>query len=232
MANENLDNIDMLRLKLDERRIVQDKELKLKELEFQKTQSLKPQWAAPVFVALLGGGLGLIGNYSNNQQALQVEKEKQKGTIVIEAIKTGDPTAAAKNLVFLSNAELIMLSPEQKAKLVGIAGKDPIPVLPQAGTTGFAMDIEAAAFNAIIEGKLEEAKVLFGKAYTAYPTLHNVDEIFSKVLSKDRVNSYIQADGTKKAEIQRQVAQEILKTYSWGLPDATKEKLKSIAKNK
>jgi hypothetical protein len=232
MGNENEENLDRLRLDLDQRRIDQDKELKLKELELQKTQSLKPQWATPVFVALLGGGLGLAGNYSNNLQALQVEQEKQKGTIVIEAIKTGDPTAAAKNLVFLSNAELIKLSPEQKARLEEIAGKDPIPVLPQAGTTSFAMDIEAAAFNAIIEGKLEEAKVLFGKAYAAYPTLHNVDEIFRKVLTQDRVNNYLYADGAKKVEIQRQVADEILKTYSWGLPDSTREKLESIAQAK
>ena len=230
MANENEESIDRLRLALDQRRIDQDKELKLKELELQKNQSLKPQWATPVFVALLGGGIGLLGNFHNNRQALQVEQEKQKGTIVIEAIKTGDPTAAAKNLVFLSNAELIMLSKEQKTKLEEIAGKNPIPALPQAGTTGVAMDIEAAAFNAIIEGKLEEAKVLFGKAYTAHPTLHHVDEIFRKVLTQDRINNYnAYADGAKKAEIQRQVADEILKTYSWGLPDATKEKLKIIA---
>ena len=140
MGSENEQNLDRLRLDLDQRRIDQDKELKLKELELQKTQSLKPQWATPVFVALLGGGLGLVGNYSNNLQALQVEREKQKGTIIIEAIKTGDPTAAAKNLVFLSNAELIKLSPEQKARLEDIAGKDPTPVLPQTGNTGFAMD--------------------------------------------------------------------------------------------
>lgn len=229
MANENEENIDRLRLDLDQRRIDQDRELKLKEIELQ-TQSLKPQWATPVFVALLGGGVGLLGNFYNNRQALQIEQEKQKGTIVIEAIKTGDPTAAAKNLVFLSNAELIMLSKEQKAKLEEIAGKNPIPALPQAGTTGVAMDIEAAAFNAIIEGKLEEAKVLFGKAYAAHPTLHNVDEIFRKVLTQDRIDNYnTYADGAKKAEIQRQVADEILKTYSWGLPEATKEKLKSIA---
>lgn len=230
MANENEESIDRLRLDLDQRRIDQDKELKLKELELQKNQSLKPQWATPVFVALLGGGIGLLGNFYNNRQALQVEQEKQKGTIVIEAIKTGDSTAAAKNLVFLSNAELIMLSKEQKAKLEEIAGKNPIPALPQTGTTGVAMDIEAAAFNAIIDGKLEEAKVLFGKAYTAYPTLHNVDEIFRKVLTQDRIDNYnAYADGAKKAEIQRQVADEILKTYSWGLPDATKKKLKIIA---
>lgn len=232
MTNENQENIDRLRLELDQRRIDQDKELKLKELELQKTQSLKPQWATPVFVALLGGGIGLVGNFYNNQQALQVEQEKQKGNIVIEAIKTGDPTAAAKNLVFLSNAKLIVLSEEQKAKLIEIAGTNPIPALPQAGTTGSAIDIEAAAFNAIIEGKLEEARSLFGKAYAAYPTLHNVDEIFRKVLTQDRVNSYISADGTKKAEIQKQVADEILKTYSWGLTDETKARLRSIAQNK
>jgi hypothetical protein len=232
MTNENQENIDRLRLELDQRRIDQDRDLKLKELELQKTQSLKPQWATPVFVALLGGGIGLVGNFYNNQQALKVEQEKQKGTIVIEAIKTGDPTAAAKNLVFLSNAKLINLSKEQKANLVEIAGKNPIPALPQAGTTASAIDTEAAAFNAIIEGKLEEARILFGKAYAAYPTLHNVDEIFRKVLTQDRVDNYSSADTAKKAEIQKQIAEEILKTYSWGLTDDTKAKLRSIAQTR
>jgi hypothetical protein len=232
MTNENQENIDRLRLELDQRRIDQDRDLKLKELELQKTQSLKPQWATPVFVALLGGGIGLVGNFYNNQQALKVEQEKQKGTIVIEAIKTGDPTAAAKNLVFLSNAKLINLSKEQKANLVEIAGKNPIPALPQAGTTASAIDTEAAAFNAIFEGKLEEARILFGKAYAAYPTLHNVDEIFRKVLTQDRVDNYSSADTAKKAEIQKQIAEEILKTYSWGLTDDTKAKLRSIAQTR
>jgi hypothetical protein len=232
MTNENQENIDRLRLELDKRRIDQDRDLKLKELELQKTQSLKPQWATPVFVALLGGGIGLVGNFYNNQQALKVEQEKQKGTIVIEAIKTGDPTAAAKNLVFLSNAKLINLSKEQKANLVEIAGKNPIPALPQAGTTASAIDTEAAAFNAIFEGKLEEARILFGKAYAAYPTLHNVDEIFRKVLTQDRVDNYSSADTAKKAEIQKQIAEEILKTYSWGLTDDTKAKLRSIAQTR
>jgi len=232
MTNENQVNIDRLRLELEQRRIDQDRELKLKELELQKTQSLKPQWATPVFVALLGGGLGLVGNFYNNKQALKVEQEKQKGTIVIEAIKTGDPTAAAKNLVFLSNAKLINLSKEQKKNLVEIAGKNPIPALPQAGTNASAIDTEAAAFNAIIEGRLEEARSLFGKAYAAYPTLHNVDEIFRKVLTQDRVNNYSSADAAKKAEIQKQIAEEILKTYSWGLTDDTKAKLRSIAQTR
>lgn len=232
MTNENQENIDRLRLELDQKRIDQDRDLKLKELELQKTQSLKPQWATPVFVALLGGGIGLVGNFYNNQQALQVEQEKQKGTIVIEAIKTGDPTAAAKNLVFLSNAKLINLSEEQKANLVEIAGKNPIPALPQAGTTASPIDTEAAAFSAIIEGNLEEARNLFGKAYAAHPTLHNVDEIFRKVLTQDRVDNYSSADVAKKAEILKQVAEEILKTYSWGLTDDTKAKLRSIAQTK
>jgi hypothetical protein len=62
--------------------------------------------------------------------------------------------------------------------------------------------------------------------------LHNVDEIFRKVLTQDRVDNYSSADAAKKAEIQKQVAEEILKTYSWGLTDDTKAKLRSIAQTK
>jgi hypothetical protein len=228
MTAEKQEDIDRLRLELEQRRIEQDKELRLKELDLQKAQALKPQWATPVLVALFGGGIGLLGNFYSNQQSIKVEQEKQKGMIVIEAIKTGDPTTAAKNLVFLSNAKLIELSKAQRDSLVEITGSNPLPVLPQVGT-GSAMDVEAAAFNAIFEGRLQEARALFGKAYTAYPTLHNVDEIFHKVLTQDLIRKHEAASEAQKAEIQKQVITTILKDYSWGLPDATKEKLKSIS---
>lgn len=64
----------------------------------------------------------------------------------------------------------------------------------------------------------KQAMRSYSEAVKPYVSRRNgADEIFRKVLTQDRVDNYSSADAAKKAEIQKQVAEEILKTYSWGL---------------
>ena len=127
------DNIEIQKLLLDRQRLEQDKELKLKELEIQAKQAAKVQWTAPIIVAVIGGFIGLLSNFWSSYQNLALERQKQEGTLILEAIKTGQTREASANLIFLDNAKLIHLTTEQRQPLEQKAGKNPLPSLPKIG---------------------------------------------------------------------------------------------------
>jgi hypothetical protein len=86
---------------------------------------------------------------------------------------------------------------------------------------------EINGFRAILEGDLENARRLFEAAYNAYPTYHNVDEIYRRVLTQDRVRAYNIGSSNEKQSIQREIMQEIVVNYSWGMPEDLLNKMKS-----
>lgn len=93
----------------------------------------KHWYTEPVTAALVAGVVGLIGTAVNAYFSNQLEGQKQEGSMILEAIKTGDRQAAARNLLFLSDAALIKLSDAQKSALTSAAGDSTLPVLPRPG---------------------------------------------------------------------------------------------------
>jgi multidrug efflux pump subunit AcrA (membrane-fusion protein) len=93
-------------------------------------------------------------------------------------------------------------------------------------STGFREN-EINGFRAILEGDLENARRLFGVAYKAYPTYHNVDEIYRRVLTLDRVKAYNSASSSEQQSIQRKIMQEIITNYSWGMSGDLLNEMKS-----
>jgi hypothetical protein len=229
MNNQGESNLDEQRLELEQKRCDQDKELKLKELAILSKQSKGSQWIVPIIVALVGGGIGLVNSIVTSQQTLQLERERQKGSLIVEAIKTGDTKAAAANLIFLSNSKLISLTDEQHNSLVEIVGKNPLPSLPPqlSGSPQVPSVDEARGFRAILDGDLEKARTLFGTAYRLFPTYHNVDEIYNEVLTSEVIQAYKTAQPDGKKSIQRDVMQQILDSYSWGMPDDLHNEMKN-----
>jgi hypothetical protein len=164
------DNLEKQKLLLEQKRIDQEKELKLKELEILKKQAAGAQWTVPIVVALIGGILGLWSNFWSSQQNLNLEKErqkenlileqeKQKGNLILEAIKTGQTKTAAANLIFLDNSGLIDLTDAQRKPLEDIAGKNPLPSLPQAGF--FTTPIVPNARVYLLAGSSEKIKLFY-----------------------------------------------------------------------
>ena len=82
-------------------------------------------------------------------------------------------------------------------------------------------------FHAILKGDLENARRLFEAAYATYPTYHNVDEIYHLVLTQDRVRAYNIGSADEKQSIQREIMQEIVTNYSWGMPEDLLNEMKS-----
>jgi hypothetical protein len=86
-----------------------------------------------VSTAILAGLFGLLGTILGGVLNLRVERKKQEGNLILEALKTGNTTTAARNLLFFSEAGLIQLSQKQVKALEEARGSSILPVLPQSG---------------------------------------------------------------------------------------------------
>lgn len=86
-----------------------------------------------VSTAILAGLFGLLGTILGGVLNLRVERKKQEGNLILEALKTGNTTTAARNLLFFSEAGLIHLSQRQVKALEEARGSSILPVLPQGG---------------------------------------------------------------------------------------------------
>jgi hypothetical protein len=103
---------------LDERKFEHEQALKARELDLKereivaKEQELRQsRWTSPVVIGLFAAALGLFGNiYTarvNSQNAIRVERLRNQSNVLLEAIRTSDPTAACKNLTLLVKLQYI-----------------------------------------------------------------------------------------------------------------------------
>jgi hypothetical protein len=83
--------------------------------------------------AIVAGLFGLLGTILGGVLNLRVERKKQEGNLILEALKTGNTTTAARNILFFSEAGLIRLSQKQVKALEEARGSSILPVLPQSG---------------------------------------------------------------------------------------------------
>jgi hypothetical protein len=96
-------------LDLKEREVsAQEREAAAKEKELERSR-----WLNPTVIAIFAAAIGLISSVVvarlNNKATQDLERSRSQSTIILEAIRTGtgNTDAACKNLVFLSNLQLI-----------------------------------------------------------------------------------------------------------------------------
>jgi hypothetical protein len=117
---------------------------------------------SPLTTAIIAGVVGLLGTILGGILNIQVESQKQEGSLILEGIKTGDTKAAARNLLFFSDAGLIHLSKDQVEKLKTEAGSSTLPVLPPANAALERINImPSAALTEDAKKKLESALTLY-----------------------------------------------------------------------
>jgi len=116
---------------------------------------------SPVTTAIIAGLVGLMGTMLGGILNIRVERQKQEGSLILEGIKTGDTKAAARNLLFFSDAGLIHLSKEQVEKLKVEAGASTLPVLPPANAPERIKFMPSAALT-------EDLKKRLGSVLTSY----------------------------------------------------------------
>ena len=94
----------------------------------------RPAAASPLTLAIITGIIGLLGagvaNVLQTRSNLQLERQKFESSLMLKAIETGKPEAAAKNLLFLVKVGLIN---DASGKIATLESKpEDAPVLPVA----------------------------------------------------------------------------------------------------
>jgi hypothetical protein len=126
---------------LKEKELDQSRQLKEKELEIQRKQLSASRWTGPAAVAVVAGVLALIGSLITVRQNLELERKKQEGSLLLEALRT-DLTGKAReqqiaaNLVFFADAAgLINIDPDRLKKLRQEAGSTTPALSSATGST-------------------------------------------------------------------------------------------------
>jgi hypothetical protein len=135
-------NLDAQHAKLDLE--IKQTELAIKQAELKAKLNEKPPLAppppqrpsaaSPLTLAIITGIIGLIGagvaNVLQTRSNLQLERQKFESSLMLKAIETGKPEAAAKNLLFLVKVGLIN---DASGKIATFESKpEDAPVLPIA----------------------------------------------------------------------------------------------------
>src|SRR5262245_25145495 len=84
-------------------------EIREKEFQIKSRELAVGRWSGPVAVAVVAGMLGIVGTFFAARENRELERKKQEGTLLLEAIRTGASgkereQQAAANLVFLADA--------------------------------------------------------------------------------------------------------------------------------
>ena len=125
------------------------KELEVKRLELearraeaqQKLAAADTSWlkwlkqsSPTVLAALLTAALGLLGATLTAHSSLEVEKEKNKGALILQAISTSNPDTAMKNIEFLA-----------KAKFFGETSQTVLDALPKESKNSPVLPVSSAS---------------------------------------------------------------------------------------
>jgi hypothetical protein len=152
---------DLERARLLQERHLREKELALKEkeLDIQHKQGWQARWSTPAVVAIVAGLIGYVGTLISSYQNRQLEREKQEGTLILEAIKTtgtaeekGRQTAA--NLVFLADAGLITSINKVELEKLRVKAQGAGPSLPAPQGIEFK---PSSSLTSELQSKLQSA---------------------------------------------------------------------------
>jgi len=126
-------------LSLEERKFAQESASKIRELELREREVFakeielrRSRWLNPTVFGLFAAALGLTVNlfvtYLNNTNSQNVERSREQSSLIIQAIGTGNPLAACKNLI--SFIHLGLLDDPSGTISRCEANPETIPVLP------------------------------------------------------------------------------------------------------
>ena len=141
---------------------IKQAELEVRRLEAAASlrAASAPWWrkADPLVLAVMAGVLTLIGNFavalyngsnSTDQErekagnALALEREKAKTTLILQAVSTNDPATAQRNMLFFLDSGLLL---DQDAK-IRTAVQKYTPVLPSGTATATTLDFSPEGYE-------------------------------------------------------------------------------------
>lgn len=134
--------------------------------------------ASPLTLAIITGIIGLIGagvaNVLTSRSNLQLERQKFESSLMLKAIETGKPEAAAKNLLFLVKVGLIN---DASGKIASLESKpEDAPVLPVAPGAVVPVPRTASAAQAFFQKYGEQFEPLTDDGKTVLTRLFSLIE--------------------------------------------------------
>jgi hypothetical protein len=109
-----------------------EREFALKQADLRLRERQASWLHNPVFVGLIAAALALAGNvFATWYQSASAERQahvRAQSDLIVEAIRTGDPKRAAKNLSFLLNLRLLD-DPDGKMRSA-LSHPEDVPYLP------------------------------------------------------------------------------------------------------
>lgn len=186
---------------------------------------------SPLTAALIAGAVGILGTFIGGILNLQVERQKQQGSLILEGIKTGDPKSAARNLLFFSEANLINLSAQQIDALRKEAGDSTLPVLPRPTNAAPQGVVFSPSDNLTpgIKSKVETSLASFQKYLTGVGFNLAGKKISVNINAEEALNVFVEnAEGTSTLNIGSSAAMDetaILQQYAFYILSAQREDL-------
>jgi len=182
MSESPVTNYDTELMKLEIK--MKETELAIKQAELQSKSNEKPtprpggpSATSPLTIAVITGVIGLFGaglaNILQTRSNLQLERQKFESSLMLKAIETGNPEAAAKNLLFLTRIGLIQ-DPSGKIAALESTPKD-APVLPVSSgavvpvpRTASAVQLFFSRYGEQFEPLSDDDKVLLTKIFRSF----------------------------------------------------------------
>ncbi len=174
----------------------QESAYKAAELQLREREYRRAHWFNPLSLGVIAASLTLFGNMvvSREQEKTMLAQEriKSQSNVILEAIRTGDPERAAKNLEFFIALGFID-DPTGRIKTY-LANRQNIPVLPaelrQALEHYDVRNIVREILSAAgVEGKDIEVKIVNDSSANAYtfldPVNHNPVVAINKAFLED-----------------------------------------------
>lgn len=142
-------NVELRRLELEEKKVTQDHEIRLKEIELKEKEGRRSRWANPLVISIVAATIAAAGNVyvswlngsnrlaveaTRNASQKEIEREKAESARILEATKASNPEDVEKRIKFLINIGLISDLNRQAALEDYIKPKDAKSASPDSKT--------------------------------------------------------------------------------------------------
>ena len=219
------EKFDLERAKLLQEKELKEKEfaLKEKELDLQHRHSWLARWSTPSVVAIIAGLIGYIGTLISSAQNRHLEREKQEGTIILEAIKTSGTSAekekqTSANLVFLADAGLITSIRKTEVDKLRIKAQGAGPSLPAPQPTPPGVEFKrSSTLTSELQAKLQSALLDYqaSLARIGYDAGQAKDRIVVRVDEEFRDNSFFDNASVAVGVDLASDPEYVLSEYTW-----------------
>jgi len=191
-------------------------------------------------VAIAFTGILFTQQQERNKQSLEKDQQRlaenelrieqsQALLNLIEPLSDSEPMK--RELAAVATSIAIYDKEEAKRILEIVQKRDESPEVQETAaseieTITTAQGNEEAGFQALLAGDLMKARQYFESAYELLPILHNVDEIYNRLLTISQIERYENASNSEQQKILQDIYRQILDQYSWGMPNDVKQEMR------